>query len=148
MDKMSAKLGALLGSTAAYEPPAPPPPPQTETSAVLTPKRVATRRPGASASRHRPQHRTASRDGDRRDDDGGNDDGGDDELIPDPRVAELFGISLMTLWRWTHDRDLRFPPAVQIRKRNFRSRKQLDQFRSRMLRDSITRRVREEQNSV
>ena len=26
-----------------------------------------------------------------------------DELVPDPRVAREFNVTLMTLWRWDHD---------------------------------------------
>jgi predicted DNA-binding transcriptional regulator AlpA len=56
-----------------------------------------------------------------------------DELIPDPIVAKEFSVSLMTIYRWSHDPDLHFPPAVQIRKRNFRSRRALEEFKARMV---------------
>src|SRR5262249_24857985 len=49
-----------------------------------------------------------------------------DNLIPDPIVCAEFGVTAMTLWRWTHDTELNFPPAIAIRNRNFRSRRQLE----------------------
>lgn len=63
-----------------------------------------------------------------------------DRLVPDPQVAREFDISLMTLWRWTHDAKLGFPPPTKIRGRNFRSRKQLEQFKQRVMRESIASR--------
>ena len=56
-----------------------------------------------------------------------------DNLIPDPVVCAEFGVTSMTLWRWTHDTELNFPPAITIRSRNFRSRRQLEAFKARML---------------
>jgi hypothetical protein len=63
-----------------------------------------------------------------------------DNLIPDPVVCAEFGVTAMTLWRWTRDPDLNFPPAIAIRNRNFRSRKQLEAFKTRMLRKAIRQR--------
>jgi hypothetical protein len=63
-----------------------------------------------------------------------------DELVPDPVVAKQFNVSLMTIWRWSHDDSLGFPPAVQIRKRNFRSRRALEAFKARMMRTAIAQR--------
>jgi hypothetical protein len=60
-----------------------------------------------------------------------------DTLIPDRIVCAEFGIVSMTLWRWDHDPDLGFPPAVYIRKRKFRSRRLLDAFKHRMMRQAI-----------
>lgn len=60
-----------------------------------------------------------------------------DMLVPDKAVREEFGISAMTLWRWSHDPELNFPPPVYVRKRKFRSRKLLDAFKQRMMRDAI-----------
>lgn len=37
-----------------------------------------------------------------------------DTLVPDPQVAKEFNVTLMTLWRWTHDPRLGFPPPVKI----------------------------------
>jgi hypothetical protein len=64
-----------------------------------------------------------------------------DELVPDSRVRAEFGISQMTLWRWDRDPDLHFPPPTYIRNRKFRSRRQLEAFKKRMLREGIARRA-------
>jgi hypothetical protein len=56
-----------------------------------------------------------------------------DPLVPDPRVAEEFGVSLMTLWRWDHDprmAELGWEPPVKIRKRNYRSRSVLEKVKA------------------
>lgn len=66
-----------------------------------------------------------------------------DSLIPDPEVAKEFGISLMSLWRWDRDPDLGFPPRIKIRRRNYRSRRGLDQFKAKMLRGALVRKPRE-----
>ena len=63
-----------------------------------------------------------------------------DSLVPDPAVCVEFGVTAMTLWRWTRDPDLDFPPAIAIRNRNFRSRKQLESFKARMLSKAIRHR--------
>jgi hypothetical protein len=57
-----------------------------------------------------------------------------DTLVADPRVCKELDITPMSLWRWTRDPELKFPPPIQIRKRNFRSRRQLEEFKARMLR--------------
>lgn len=64
-----------------------------------------------------------------------------DELVPDPVVAREFGVTTMTLWRWTHDPALNFPPAIKIRTRSFRSRRALENFKERLVRDSIAERA-------
>jgi len=64
-----------------------------------------------------------------------------DELVPDPRVKREFGISSMTLWRWTHDPTLKFPPAIKIRGRSFRSRQLLEEFKAELLNDALMRRA-------
>lgn len=56
-----------------------------------------------------------------------------DTLVPDPIVAKEFGVTTMSLWRWDQDKELGFPPRVCIRKRNFRSRRMLEEFKRRML---------------
>ena len=63
-----------------------------------------------------------------------------DSLVPDPVVWRELGISAMTGWRWTRDPNLRFPPAIQIRKRNFRSRRAIEEFKAKMMRAAITHR--------
>jgi len=60
-----------------------------------------------------------------------------DTFVPDPQVWKELGISSMTGWRWQRDPDLNFPPRIQIRGRNFRSRKQLERWKAEMLRRSM-----------
>ena len=60
-----------------------------------------------------------------------------DTFVPDPQVWKELGISSMTGWRWQRDPELNFPPRIQIRGRNFRSRKQLERWKAEMLRRSI-----------
>jgi predicted DNA-binding transcriptional regulator AlpA len=50
------------------------------------------------------------------------------KLLPERQVAERYGVSTMTLWRWDHDPELRFPPAIRIRKRIYRDLDELDEF--------------------
>jgi predicted DNA-binding transcriptional regulator AlpA len=62
-----------------------------------------------------------------------------DQLVPDPIVAEEFGgITLMTLYRWTNDPKLGFPPPIKIRSKNFRSRRALEDFKARMMRSAVS----------
>jgi hypothetical protein len=57
-----------------------------------------------------------------------------DHLVPDPIVAKEFGgVSLMTLYRWTMDPTLGFPPPIKIRTKNFRSRRALEDFKARII---------------
>jgi len=60
-----------------------------------------------------------------------------DTFVPDRQVWKELGISSMTGWRWQRDPNLNFPPRIQIRGRNFRSRKQLERWKAEMLRRSI-----------
>jgi hypothetical protein len=62
-----------------------------------------------------------------------------DALIPDPLVCREFNITSMSLWKWTRDPNLSFPPVIKIRKRNYRSRKALDAFKARLMRKAISR---------
>jgi len=64
-----------------------------------------------------------------------------DELVPDPLVWREFGVISMTGWRWTNDPELGFPPAIKIRNRCFRSRRALEEFKDRLMRESIARRA-------
>ena len=66
-----------------------------------------------------------------------------DELVPDPTVWREFGISSMTGWRWTRDPELNFPPPIKIRNRCFRSRRALEAFKERMLRETLAARAKE-----
>jgi hypothetical protein len=61
----------------------------------------------------------------------------DAELVPDPQILREFNISTMTLWRWDHDPELGFPPPIKIRKRKFRQRRAIEQFKQRMLQGAI-----------
>ena len=105
-------------------------------------------RPHAQQPRHRPQQArqrqhagsagdSVGDDGGDSDDDGGGDGGSRDQFVPDPLIAKEFHVSLMTLWRWAHDAELRFPPAVKINSRNYRSRRMIEQWKARMLRRAI-----------
>jgi hypothetical protein len=73
-----------------------------------------------------------------------------DELVPDTAVIREFDITSMTLWRWDNDIELGFPSKIKIRRRNYRSRRALEEFKARMLRLSIeeTRRLKGAQNSI
>jgi hypothetical protein len=67
------------------------------------------------------------------------------ELVPDPKVADEFGTTLMGLWRWDHDpklAELGWPPPVKIRNRNHRVRRLLEQFKQALIRQSIEERRR------
>lgn len=62
-----------------------------------------------------------------------------DEFVPDPQVRrELGGITEMTQHRWEHDDRLAFPKKIQIRGRNFRSRRELEDFKRRMISQAVT----------
>ena len=47
-----------------------------------------------------------------------------DYLVPDKQIMREFSISAMTLYRWSHNKEMNFPVAIQINGRNFRSRLQ------------------------
>jgi predicted DNA-binding transcriptional regulator AlpA len=64
-----------------------------------------------------------------------------DEWVPDPVVWREFGVTSMTLYRWTKDESLGFPQPVKIRTKNFRSRRALEDFKARMMRDAISQRA-------
>jgi len=57
-----------------------------------------------------------------------------DELVTDTAVRKEFGaITHVTMWRWTNDPALDFPKPVKIRSRNYRSRREVEAFKERML---------------
>jgi hypothetical protein len=60
-----------------------------------------------------------------------------DELVPDPQVCREFGVTPMTVWRWERDPQLDFPAKIKIRTRNYRSRRALNEFRERMVREGV-----------
>jgi hypothetical protein len=61
------------------------------------------------------------------------------ELVPDPQVRREFHITSMTLWRWDHDPELKFPTPIRIRGRKFRHRKALEDFKRQLVRNAIAR---------
>jgi hypothetical protein len=109
-------------------------------TSTATPRRGSAhqdRQRGRAAARQRPrQHRKQDAG---TDDDGNAPDGSDapDELVPAPKVWKDLGVCSMTGWRWTHDPKLAFPPAIKINTRNYRSRKQLEAFKARLLRTAM-----------
>ncbi len=65
-----------------------------------------------------------------------------DDLVPDPRVAqELGGVRLITLWRWSKNPKVGFPPAIKINGRNYRRRSDLEAFKQRMAEASSKKEV-------
>lgn len=62
-----------------------------------------------------------------------------DEFVPDPQVWREFNVTPMTGWRWTRDPNLGFPPPIKIRSRNYRSRRAINAFRERMVREGMNR---------
>jgi hypothetical protein len=60
-----------------------------------------------------------------------------DYLVPDRQVWKEFGVTPMTGWRWTHDPELGFPPAIHINGRNYRSRQQLEAFKARLIAEAL-----------
>jgi hypothetical protein len=131
----------LLASTAPTPKVAPKPPKQSKALVsarpAARPRAVAARQPRKRQARG-PQRGTGRNDAD---DNGGDSD--PDQLVPDPQVCREFSISAMSLWRWDRDPVLNFPPRISIRGRNFRSRKQIEAFKQRLLRGAIAKRSRE-----
>jgi hypothetical protein len=63
-----------------------------------------------------------------------------DEWVPDPQVCREFGITDQSLWRWDQDPELAklgFPPKIQLRGHNYRSRRGLEAFKQRMARNAM-----------
>lgn len=56
------------------------------------------------------------------------------DLIADATCQrELDYISKVTLWKYSNDPKLNFPPVVKIWNRNYRSRKLFDEFKARLI---------------
>jgi hypothetical protein len=60
-----------------------------------------------------------------------------DDLVLDTIVQAEFEVSHTTLYNWTHDPDSGFPPQIMIGRRAFRSRKLLEAFKARRLREAV-----------
>jgi hypothetical protein len=68
-----------------------------------------------------------------------------DEFVPDPVVAAELGVSLMTVWRYDRDDEMRklgWPAKISMRKRNFRSRRELEKFKAAMIKRAVAERSR------
>jgi hypothetical protein len=66
-----------------------------------------------------------------------------DQLVPDPKVAEEFSITLMTMFRWDNDPAkvaLGWPPKVRIGRRNYRHRSGLEAFKANLMRQALAER--------
>lgn len=63
-----------------------------------------------------------------------------DSFVPEREVLAEFSISEMTMHRWDKDGSLNFPPVIWIRNRKYRSRKQLQAFKQRMMEEGIANR--------
>ena len=68
-------------------------------------------------------------------------------LVPDPTIWKEFGVCSMTLFRWSRDQALGFPPAVKINGRNFRSRRALEEFKAKLLAKTIAERGAKKNNA-
>ena len=67
-----------------------------------------------------------------------------DELVPDPQAQRELGITAMSMWRWDRDETLiaaGWPPPIRIRKRKFRSRRALEEFKASMARRALAQRL-------
>jgi predicted DNA-binding transcriptional regulator AlpA len=65
-----------------------------------------------------------------------------DHLVPDPQVEKEFGVTSMTVWRWDNDPELGFPLPILIRGRKYRSRKELESFKQRLMSEALKKRKR------
>jgi hypothetical protein len=66
-----------------------------------------------------------------------------DTLVPDPLVAREMNINPITIWRWDSNPELAalgWPPPIRIRKRKYRSRKALEDFKAALVRRAISAR--------
>lgn len=62
-----------------------------------------------------------------------------ERLVPAPTVAEEFGITRRTLGRWFVDTELEFPKPVEINRRLYFRRGDLEAWKISRLRTSITK---------
>jgi hypothetical protein len=64
-----------------------------------------------------------------------------DELVPDTFLYKNeFKVTSMTFYRWTNDDELNFPPPIKIRNRNYRSRRQIEEFKARLFQHAMANR--------
>ena len=61
------------------------------------------------------------------------DDARPDEFVPDPQVWREFGITSMSGYRFDRRPELGFPPPIRIGKRKYRSRKQIEAYKQRLI---------------
>jgi hypothetical protein len=61
------------------------------------------------------------------------DDNKPDEFVPDPQVWREFGITSMSGHRFDRRPELGFPPPIRIGKRKYRSRKQIEAYKQRLI---------------
>jgi hypothetical protein len=52
-------------------------------------------------------------------------------------VAKEFSTTLMTLYRWSHNPNINFPPPVKSGFRNHRYRSHIEMYKERLWRDAI-----------
>jgi hypothetical protein len=64
-------------------------------------------------------------------------DGEPDSFVPDAVVAKELGTSVMGLWRRTNDPDDNFPAPIKVNGRNYRSRRALESYKARKLREAM-----------
>jgi hypothetical protein len=68
-----------------------------------------------------------------------------DTFVADSVVARELGVSTMTLWRYDHDNkmiDAGWPAKIVMGRRNYRSRKALEEFKANMLGHAMLARKR------
>lgn len=146
-----AKLAAALMMSAAYLAPADRAGGVPAQEASKSAQDVSSGPPGSSGLRrhHRPQHRIrrgGTNDTVQADDDDLAEltEGDIGQLVPDPQVCREFGVTSMTLWRWDRDTELialGWPsPPIKIRRRKFRPRSRLDEFKRAVMRRAIAQR--------
>lgn len=66
------------------------------------------------------------------------------ELVPDPVVAKEFNVTPMTIWRWTGDASMGFPPPIKINGRNYRSRNHLENYKRKLIDAAIEKQRRQQ----
>jgi predicted DNA-binding transcriptional regulator AlpA len=57
-------------------------------------------------------------------------------FLPDPKVRVRYGVTDMTLWRWSKDPNLKFPQPMKINGRNYRRLAELETWERKRARAS------------